>query len=129
MKVIKIKIKQEEIDIDSHCYKEAIYLNASDEVIPVGEIPEGHIVKSECINYEVREAVDYERSEKIRYLVKVSDNKIFDDLLKIGDDDINSKILKKVEEKILQIEHEAERKEKARLENNPLWRRIFKHYK
>lgn len=131
MKVKKIIIKQELLDIPyNKGYKEVTMRPLSFEMLNEGELLKSKTVTDEIIYYEVRQV--FNGKEKEDYLVKVNDIKIFDDLLKIGSDDINriiSEITSKNLDNLRQDFYMKTESQIKRLESNPLWRRILKKYK
>lgn len=132
MKVKKIKIEQELLDIPDGMpiYRENVLPELSEVLSDNQEIPDT-MITGEQITYRVRELYSGINNLKERYLVKVNEDDIFDDLLKIGDHDINKAITKKFDEGFERVRMETKINKantKKRLENNPLWRRILKKY-
>ena len=129
MKVKKIKIEQELMDIEYNgLYQEASIPEMSYISLKEGEVPET-MVTSTITNYEVKQVWD--GKEKENYLVKINDLKVFDDLLHIGINDINEIIDKNNRKFYEEMEGDYKLKISSKikqLENNHLWRRIFKKY-
>lgn len=129
MKVKKIKIEQELLDIDHNGrYQEASTPEVSYMSLREGEVP-STMMTSTITNYEVRQI--WNGKEKENYLVKVADLKVFDDLLRIGIDDIQRIVDKQVDDYKDTLDNKYMMdiiSKKRKLENNPLWRRIFKKY-
>jgi len=130
MKVKKIKIEEELMDIEyNELYQEASMPEMSCRTLNDGESPMEEMMTSTITNYQVKQV--WNGKEKENYLVKINDLKVFDDLLHIGINDINEIIDKNNIEFYkevgadynLRISNKIEQ-----LENNPLWRRIFKKY-
>ena len=130
MKVEKIVINRKLIDINNPNYKEVILPPISAQICDEGDFPDAFPVNVTEINYEVKKV--YNGTEEKQYLVKVDDNGIFDDLLKIGKKDIEQMINKQVNKYKEFFNYEMITHKyltTIRLENNPLWRRIFKKFK
>ena len=129
MIVKKIKIEQELMDIEYNgLYQEASIPEMSYISLKEGEVPET-MVTSTITNYEVKQVWD--GKEKENYLVKINDLKVFDDLLHIGINDINEIIDKNNRKFYEEMEGDYKLKISSKikqLENNHLWRRIFKKY-
>jgi len=132
MKVKKIKIEHELLEIpdDMPYYRELVTPSVAGMILEEGALPKDITTTHTELEYRVREVYDG-INKKERYLVRINEDNIFDDLLKLGDEDINYKIDEKVREKIGRMEALYKLKKssiKTTLENNPLWRRIFKKY-
>jgi hypothetical protein len=125
MNATKIEIKREQIELPEGkpFYRECNFSGLSGKILNDDEHPNAFI-EGGYTEYQLREIYIPAKKEKKRFLVKVNEGEIFDELMAIGNADIQIAIIKEVNKRTEMMEAEIENFRQELL-NQPLWRRII----
>lgn len=138
--VKKIETEIRDVPNNSPVYREAVPVGVSITAINEGEVPPESYISQKEVTYTRSSIVNPETYERKEYFVKTDEQGMWDELLKVSDSFINSKIEKGIREfrdtflrfDLPQIE-ESRYKSGFRdgynsVKKLPLWRRILNLY-